>query len=158
MAFLAAMAPVLQVAGTVFSVISALNQGNASRQAGQYNAQVNQQNAEIARSEAEANARQQDRENYMRLGAIRAAAGKSGGAANEGSALDVLADSAAQGELERQNILYRGELRARGYSNTAALDEFGGENAQSSGYLKAGSELLGGAVRTADAYNRLRRV
>jgi hypothetical protein len=77
--------------------------------------------------------------------------------ANEGSVLDVLGDTAAQGELEKQNILYQGEQRARGFNNTAALDTFSGKQAQRSSYMKAGSELLSGGANAAYAYNRLKR-
>ena len=102
--------------------------------------------------------RQQKRETYLRLGAIRAAQGHAGGAAGEGSVLDVLGDVAAQSELERQQVLYEGELKARGFSNTATLDRYSGAAAQTGSYFKAGSELLGGAGSSYSAYQRsLRR-
>ena len=154
---MAAMLPVFQAIGTVVSVISALSQGSSASAAANYNAQVNAQNAVIARQQAEAQARQIERENYLRLGAIRANQGASGGAGDEGSVLDVLGDVAAQGELERQQALYQGELKARGYTNSATLDRYSASTASTSGYLKAGSELLGGGIRTYDAFERLKR-
>lgn len=149
--------PFLQVAGAIFSAVSALRQGQAAKSAADYNAQINQQNAALAQQEAADQARQQDRENYLRLGAIRAAQGKSGGVADEGSVLDVLGDAAAQGELEKQNILYRGTLRARGFSNTAALDTYGGGNAVTASYWKAGSELLSGGANAYSSYRNMKR-
>jgi hypothetical protein len=155
MAFMAPAIPYIMAASAAVSAIGAIQQGKAQKAAADYNAAISIQNAQIARADAAAMAQQQDRENYLRLGAIRAAQGKSGGVANEGSVLDVLGDTAAQGELEKQNILYQGEQRARGFTNTAALDTFSGKQAQRSSYMKAGSELLGGAANAASAYYRL---
>lgn len=146
---MAAAIPYVIAASAAISAYSAIRQGKAAEAAGEYNATVNTQNAQLARQEALDLSKQQERENYLRLGAIRANQGKAGGAAGEGSVLDFMADVAAQGELEKQNIIYQGELKARGFTNTAALDRFGGQQAKSQSYLKAGAELLGGA---ADAY------
>ena len=153
---MAAAIPIMMIAAAAVSAYSAVQQGKAAKAASAFNATIATQNAEISRDNAEAQATQQDRENLLRLGAIRAAQGKSGGTAS-GSVLDVLADTAAQGELERQNIVYQGELRARGFANTATLDEFGGKNAEKAGYLKAGSELLSGAGKAYSAYGSMTR-
>lgn len=154
---MAAAVPFLMIASAAMSAVSAMQQGQAAKSAANYNAQINLQNATITRQQAAQQAAQQDRENYLRLGAIRAAQGATGGRGDAGSVLDVLADAASQGELERQNILYQGELAARGYTNTAQLDTFSGANAARSGYLKAGSELLAGAANSYNAYSRLKR-
>ena len=147
----------LQIAGTAMSVIGALQQGSAAKSASDYNAQIATQNAGIARQNAADRARQADRETYLRLGSIRANQGAAGGAAGEGSVLDVIGDVAAQSELEKQQILYQGELQARGFTNDATLETFSGETKQSSGYWKAGSELLGGAYAYTNTRDRLIR-
>ena len=148
---------IMQVVGTAVSVMSALQQGRAAKSAADFNAQTSTQNADIARQQATDQATQSSRENYLRLGAIRAAQGRAGGTGDAGSVLDVLGDTAAQGEIERQDLIYQGELKARGFANTATLERAGGEVAQTGSYLKAGSELLGGGLKTADAYNRMTR-
>ena len=148
--------PFFQIIGTAVSVISALQQGNAAKSAANFNAQTATQNAEIARQQATDQATQSSRENYLRLGAIRAAQGRAGGTGDAGSVLDVLGDTAAQGEIERQDIIYQGELKARGFANTATLERAGGSAAQTGGFLKAGSELLGGTIKTVDAFDRLK--
>lgn len=153
MAFMAAAVPFIQAIGTVVSVISAFSQGRASSSASTYNAQVMAQNADIARSNASMQAAQIERETKIRLGAIRAAQGKSGGTGDSGSVLDVLGDVASQSELERQHALYQGELQARGYQNSAALDSAAASNAGTSGFLRAGSELLSGSVKAYGTYN-----
>lgn len=154
---MAAAIPVMMIAAAAISAYGAIQQGKAAEAAGEYNKTINDQNAQIARADALAQADQVRRENYMRLGAIRAAQGKSGGVANEGSVLDVLGDTAAQGELERQNVIYAGEQRARGFINTGNLEQFKGETARTASYFKAGSELLAGGASAYSSYNSLKR-
>ena len=141
---MAVAVPYLVVASAAVSAYGAIRQGQAAKAASKFNAAVADQNAVIARQEARDLAMQQSRENYLRLGAIRAAQGKSGGAAGEGSVLDVIGDAASQGELQRQYILRSGELKAAGFTNTGMLDRMSGKNAQTAGYMQAGSALLSG--------------
>jgi hypothetical protein len=145
-AFMIAAAPYLAGASAAITGISAIQQGVAARRAGKHNALVAEQNAVLARQEANSLAEQQDRENFLRLGAIRASQGKSGGSGGEGSVLDIIGDVAAQGELQRQYILRAGEIKAAGYSSTATLDRASGRAAQTAGYMRAGSALLEGGV------------
>ena len=148
--------PIIMAAGAAMSAMGQMKQGKAAKAAADYNAQIAEQNAALARQEAADNVKLFERQQYLLAGAIRANQGASGGR-QQGSVLDVLADAAAQGELEKQMILYRGELKARGYENTAALDEYGGQVAKTGSYFKAGAELLGGAANTYSAYGRLTR-
>lgn len=143
---------VMMGAATAVGAAGAIQQGKATKAAAEYNATISAQNAEISRADAATQAQQIDRENYLRLGAIRTAQGKSGGAQGEGSVLDVLGDVAAQGELDKQYALYQGEQRARGFTNTATLDTFRGRQAQKAGYLKAGTELLSGGAKAYGVY------
>jgi hypothetical protein len=157
MAFLPAMIPYLTAAGAAMSAVSAIKQGKAAKAAAEFNANIARENASIARGQTAQQIAQHDREQYLRMGAIRAAQGKSGGAANEGSVLDILADTAAQGELQRQDIAYRGSLAERGYNNTATLDTMAGKNAAKQGVMQAGADLLSGGASTYDAFKRVKR-
>lgn len=154
---MAAALPILMGVSAAVSAIGALRQGEVSAASSRYNATISEQNAQIARQDAADKARQADRETYLRLGAIKAAQGHSGGTAGSGSVLDVLGDVAAQSELEKQTILYRGEQAARGYTNTANLDRASADNAENSGWLKAGTELLGGGMGYYSLTNRMTR-
>lgn len=153
---MAAAVPYMILAGATISAVGAIQQGKAARAAAEFNARISRENAQIAREQTIQAVRQTDRENYLRLGAIRAAQGASGGKA-EGSVLDILADTAAQGEIQRQDVIYRGALAERGYLNTAALDQASGRNASRQGYLQAGSELLQGAGNAYVAQGKLKR-
>jgi hypothetical protein len=142
---MAAAIPLLPLISAGVTAVGLVMQGRAANAAGKYNAALAEQNAATARQEAAMMAQQQDRENFLRLGAIRAAQGKSGGAADEGSVLDVIGDAVSQGELQKQYITRTGEMKARGYEGTAALDRANGRNSMTAGYLSAGASLLGGA-------------
>lgn len=167
MAFVVPFIPYIVAAvGAGVAAYGQMEQGKAAKQAAHFNALQAQDNAKIAiqnagieREGARAQAEQQDRLTYQRLGAIRAAVGATG-TTTEGNALDVLGDAAAQSEYQRQDILYRGELaarsrvnEARGFGNTAILDTFSGNAAERAGYLRAGSELLSGAGRASYMYS-----
>jgi len=145
--------PWIMAASTAVSAYGAYQQGQAANAAAQYNAQINTQNAQIASQDAALQAQQQDRQNRLRLGSITAAQGASG-FTGSGSVFDVLGDVAAQGELQKQNILYKGALNARGYTNTAALDVMQGQQAKTAGALKAGTNLLSGGVDTYKSFKR----
>jgi len=138
--------PYLIVAAAGVSAVAAVQQGQAAKAASNYNATIQNQNAVLARQEAAQLAEQQDRENYLRLGAINAAQAKGGGAAGQGSVLDVIGDAAAQGELQKQTILRSGELKARDASNTAGLDQARAHFAETNSYLQASGDLLGGGA------------
>jgi hypothetical protein len=147
--------PIVMAVGAAVAAYSAYQQGQTAKKAAKYNAAVQRQNAEATLTQSRANAAQIQRQNVLRLGLIRANIGASGGT-GEGSAMDVIGDVAAQGELERQNELYRGELASRGHTNTATLDEYQGTAAGRAGALGAGQELLRGGAGAAGAYYRLR--
>ena len=155
MPFMAAAIPYIMAAAAAVGAVAAIQQGRAAKAAGEFNARMSEQNAQFAREQAGLQAQQADREGRLRLGAIRAAHGASGGRAAEGSVIDVLGDVASQNELERQDILYRGAARASGFEGSAALDRAQGKQGQTAGYLQAGQALLGGASQSYTAYKRV---
>lgn len=151
MAFAPAIVMWASLAGAAVAAYGAYQQGQAAKKSANYNAQVAQQNALIARQQARLRAQQQDRNNRLRMGTIRANAGASGGVANEGSVLDIISDNAIQNELAKQEILHSGEIKAAGFTNTATLDRFQGRAAERAGNLKAGSAIIGGASSAASS-------
>lgn len=101
----------------------------------------------------ERNARQQakneadrEREKYRKLSSSRRAAmGASGLDVNSGSALDVLADTEAEGEVSAMRLLYGGELEASNWRRRAADAKKSGRNAVARSIgAGAGLGILGG--------------
>lgn len=154
----ASFIPFLTAASAGISAVSALRQGRAAQAASEYNAEIQRQNAAFAREEADELVRIADRETYLRLGAIRAAQGANGGVANEGSVFDILADTAAESERERQYIIRAGEMKARGFESTAGLELMEGRAARSASRMRAGAELLSGTAGALMQRDRLSRV
>lgn len=134
----------LTAVGTGISALSAIRQGEATSNAAEYNAALAQRNSVIATQQAGAAASQQQRDARARIGAARAAYGASG-VTSEGSPLDVLEASATAAEGDRQAILYRGRLKALGYTDEAMLDSYRAGTASQNATLSAGSSILMGA-------------
>lgn len=143
----------LMAASTIQGMQAAQAEGRAAKQAADYNAAIAQRNAGIARRQAQLDVDAQQRDKDRHLGAMVAAYGASG-VTMEGSPLDVLEASAVEAEREKQNIVYRGELRALGYYDSAALDAMAGENAMRRADASATNILLSGGAKVAGAgYN-----
>ena len=136
---------VVTLLSAAVAAYGAYSQGQNASKTAKYQSRVAQRNAEIAKQNAALQAKQQDRLNRLRLGTIRANAGAAGGVSNEGSVLDIVADSAIQGELKRQDILRSGAIKAGGLDASSSLSEFEAGAASAAGKIGAGSELLQGA-------------
>lgn len=126
--------PFLLAAGTGMQVIGAIQQGNAARAAGEYNAQT----AQMEGAAREAAQRQQA---SRQMGAIRAGISKSG-VRIEGTPLMVLAESAANAEIDALNTRYFSEREA-------TLSRMKGKAEQRAAFFRAGTSLLAGAGRMA---------
>jgi hypothetical protein len=148
MAFLAAAVPYIVAAGAVVGAVSAVAQADASRKAANFNKDVANQNAQIAAAQGAEQARRQRILAYQQTSSARAGYGASG-VSIEGSPEDILAQSAAQGELDAQTIQYNATLRGRGYKNEATLDQSQANNASKLGYSSAAGSLLYGAAKGA---------
>lgn len=152
MAFAPLIILALSAASAGVAAYGAYQQGQEAKKAAGFNAAVAQQNAQLNIDEAKQEAAQQQRQTILRLGSIRAAAGASG-IQQEGNVLDVLGETARQSELERQNIVYHGALRARAETDTAIGEVFRGAGAARAGALRAGATLLGGAADASSNYS-----
>jgi|GEM_PF-1501973 len=122
----------LSAAGTALSTISAIQQGGAAENAAKFN-------AEQARIEADSKARAVRELGMRRLGSIRAQIGKSG-ATSAGTPLMILAESAANSEIDALNTEYGGQLQSSIYGMQ-------GRQARRQGNLMAGTSLLSGYGR-----------
>lgn len=139
-----ALATVAVVAAGM-SAVSALAQGASASAAAKRNADIARRNGLIAGQQAQADADAQTRSSAQTIGRARAAYGASG-VTSEGSPLDVLAASASLAELDRQNILYKGKLRAMGFEDTASADDASASNYLMQGVLGAARDVGLGAI------------
>lgn len=134
------------VAATAVTTTAAATQARGAKKMADHNKHVFELNAVQARKQAAAQADLQGRDARRRIGAARAAYGASG-VAFEGSPIDVLEESASLAELDRQTILYSGELRARGLQDSGEMLAAEGRMASRAANVRAGADLIkGGAV------------
>jgi hypothetical protein len=83
------------------------------------------------------------------MGSIGTAYGASGVEVGSGTPLDVMSDTAAEGELKVQMIKYQAQMKANALRQQGALDLVGGANARAGADSAATGSLLTGISRTA---------
>lgn len=123
-------------------------QAGAESAAENYNADIAMQNATMANNQAAEEERKNRVQSKKQLGDIRASYGSSG-VNIDGSALDVLEESAANAELDSLQIKHGGQVKARAYENEANLDRFRAKNAKVAGYFGAASSVLNSGSKIA---------
>lgn len=141
----------LSAVGTGVAVAGQIQAGKQADEAGKASAEAEAQNAKAAQDAAALEAGQVRRKNLLRLGTQRANAAKSGVLIDD-SAADVIYDSAIQGELEAQSVLYGGASQASYYKSRGSLARLEGSNAKSASGTRAGATLIGGIGSAAGSY------
>lgn len=148
----------LAVAGTAVSAGGALFKGFASSQMYGYQAQIAQMNAQIAKQNAayetalgEVQAQQQGMKTKAVISETKAAQGASGLDLTTGTAVEVRASEAELGAEDTAMVRSNAARRAYGYEVEASQDiaqanmyKAASSNAMVSGFLDAGSSILGG--------------
>lgn len=131
----------LTLAGTAVSAGSALAQGSAQASAANEAAAVADQNAASERARSAEEATRQRRAGQLQLARGRAGLGASG-VTSEGSPADVLAQNAAEIELDAQTILYGGATRANALETEASRYRRQARTASTASIAQAGTSLL----------------
>jgi len=156
------------IAGSATSAFSSYQQGKQQQAYYNYQAQVAQENAKIAESNAAMErqqgieeARLQRIKTLQAIGSQQTAMAANGVDVTQGTALDVIGDTAAMGELDALQTRYNYERKALAYEtqagnlkNQANLDIIAGQNAYSAGKLNALSTGLAGISKTADVASK----
>lgn len=134
---------VLTVGSTLLGAVGAIQQGQAAKQAAEYNAQVQEAQAKVAQDQGAAKATEISMRTRQRLATSRAA-GLESGLELDGSVGDVLDTVQKQGALDQLTALYDSNLRAQGLRQSAEAERAKGSNAVAASYIGAGSSLLTG--------------
>jgi hypothetical protein len=146
---MAAAVPVLTVAAAGTQAVSSIMQGNAASNAAEAQARNAEEAAALSRAAAVDDARNTRVIGAKAMGSMQAGYSASGIKTDQGSVLDVLADSSANIERDAQRVILRGEIAARGYQDQAGLDRIKGSAASTAGYMGAASSLLYGGAAVA---------
>ncbi|UOF78084.1 hypothetical protein [Caudoviricetes sp.] len=140
------VALILAVLGAAVSAAGAVQSAQAQKKAAKFNAEVSKKNAQSAAEQAAFDAERIRDKNKRILASQRAAFSASGIDPDSGSAVDVSADSAAQGEMDALMAIYIGKTSANANIARSRLSDMEADNASSAGKLGAMSSLLGGAT------------
>ena len=139
------------LAGTAMSAVGQIQQGKEQQKWSEYNAAVAERDAKAAKAAAGHEASQKRKETERLLGRQRALYGKSG-VTMEGSPLELMSETAAEGELDALMIERTGAVGAQRYGEEATLSRMKGASASRAGYWGAGTTLLTGAGQAASSY------
>tara|TARA_R110002096_G_scaffold59612_2_gene149395 strand:- start:206 stop:661 length:456 start_codon:yes stop_codon:yes gene_type:complete len=136
----------MALASAAIGAAASVSQGMAAKKQANFSATVAQQQADRERLQAANDSEDYRREQSRVLAARRAAQGASGVDAGSGSSLLTSEDMAGEIELNALRIKNGGEVRATRAEQFASLQRASGKNAQTAGFMRAGSSLLSGAV------------
>jgi len=110
----------LMAAGSVMTVISKIQEGNAAKKAAEYNAQIADQNAIDTRLQAAEDETIERTNNKQTISSIRAQYGASG-LRMDGTPTEYMEMAAAIGERNALQIRNRGERQAIAYQKQAKI-------------------------------------
>jgi hypothetical protein len=139
--------PGLSAVGTGLSIYGSILKGQQQSQALQYRSTVEEQNATSAMTAAVLNANKQQMQFAKMQGQDIANYGASGVSGESGSVLDTLASNAKASEMDKQSILYGGQIKAVNYQNQASIDKTQAGQALTAGYINAAASLFGGGAK-----------
>jgi hypothetical protein len=136
------MSGILQGGAGILSAIGSVKAGQAQEAAYKTNAELQQKEGEIARGQSFSSAEQLWQKVQKTLGAQRAAYGAAGIDPNTATPLEVMSETARQGELARHATLFQGLAQQQTADTQAAIDRFTGAQARKAGVIQAGTTLL----------------
>ena len=138
-AIIAAAAAAVSAAGAAYS-------GVKQNEAAKYNASMQEANAKAVDTQTREAIRRQRIQNQAIMAAQRTSA-LSSGVEESGSSLLTLMENANRLEKNIADIATQGNAAQYAALNQATLARMKGKNAQTSGYIQAGSTLLSGASK-----------
>lgn len=138
------IAVVASLAATAVSAYGAVSQGESAAAAARYNADIQRKQA-IQTENVAADQAAQQKEKGRKLAATQTAMGAAGGLeTTTGTMGDIISETKKYSELDALRITNNAARSAWGMQTQAGLDEWKGEQAQTAGYVSAGSSILGG--------------
>lgn len=129
---------------TIGGAIGSAEKAKGEAAAAEYNQSIQNRQAKASIAQAAETERRVRVGGEKALGGIRAAVGASG-INMEGSALDVLEESATNVEMDALTARHEGAMKAWAYREGAALEGMKADNARTAGNWGVASSILGGA-------------
>jgi hypothetical protein len=135
------LAKMLLGSGTALNLFGDVSDAEEAWRTAKYNSHAAQDDAESVEESGAMNVRQFERQGRQLVGSNLSSLSASN-TAYSGSAMDIMADTLAQLELEKRNKQRETALQARSLRNEASNSLKTGAAARSQGYLKASGSLL----------------
>lgn len=135
---------------SIFKAVGSWMGHDAAAKASDFNANVARKNIILSRQKAAADEAAARRRSGRVLGSQQANIGASGFASEFGFG-ELVADSAAEAELEALSVRHEGALRTAGFKQRKRLAEMSAGHSRNARWIGAGSELLSGVERAAAA-------
>ena len=137
-------AAAFMIAGTLVSTVGAMQEAGAKSSAAKYNAQVAEMQAKSIEASGKLEADKIKRQKGKMMGRQKALYAKAGVLSFLGSPLEVVADTAAQYELDIATSQYNVKVGAQRYRSEAQQSRQMAGQYKRAGYVGAGSTLLTG--------------
>lgn len=143
---------VVTIVAAAYGAYTQYQAAKAEKDMYEYQKEVQEYNAALERQKALEAARKHRKDVQRLLATQRAKYAASGLEISEGTPLELFAQTAYEGEMDARNILYVGEMRARGFEMSADLSQFQGKVALWRGKQQAYGTLLSGAAQASGTY------
>lgn len=145
----------ISAGGAILSGVATANAASAQAQVAKDNAKINEENAQLANERQQEAVQLQDRQTAAALGEQAAIQGGSGLSLTGRTQLLTRKAAAALGRQDAINVNEAGAREVRNYQQAVAgnlteanMAKASGQNALLSGFINAGSSLIGGATTT----------
>lgn len=140
--------PILKTAlllgGAALGAGGAIAEGNSQAASLNAEAAASERRASEEKAAAQRQAIQRRREASVVLSRQQAVAAASGGTATDPTVLDLMGDTAAEGQYQVNTALYEGDTKAAGLLDQASIDRARARQARFAGFINAGSTMLNG--------------
>ena len=132
----------LAVAGGLLGAYGAIKEGDAKADALEEEARASEENAIISRQAGIYDAQKQSLIAKKTIGAMKADYAASGVSSDSFDALEVLRESHTNAELDRQNIVYQSEMKAKNYSRRSKAAREGASATREAATINAFASLV----------------
>lgn len=139
---MSALPLILMAAGTTMSAIGQVRAGKQQAAAEEYNARVAESQIKAVQTASASEQAKLNRQKSQMLSSQRAAYAKAGVRLDEGSPLEVMADTATEYELDLATSRYNANVQTNQLQSEANYRRQVGKQAKMSGYYGAGATLL----------------
>jgi len=144
----------MMIGSTILSATGSAMGGISENNAAKYTAAQENIAGNNAAGAGQRKAIAERRQGQLVQSRAQAVSAASGGGATDPTVLDIQSGIGAQTDYNAMTALYEGAEAKRGYDAQASIDRYEGGQAQTAGFLKAGTTLLSGGSSLFEKYGK----